>query len=265
MKTTDNIENVLELRNVSKSYDEGKNFVIDGLSFSLKNNKSGGEIASILGPSGCGKSTVLRFISKLDSPTSGEIFLFDQDLRSSKENVGQVFQQYSSFPWRTVIENVALGLEYRGVPKKERLELAAQIMEKVGLKGQEYKYAKYPTLSGGQLQRVAIARSLLSNPKFLLMDEPFGALDIKTRAQMQEMLLRIKEEFHPTILLVTHDIREAVFLSDEIFIMQKPPSKLFKNIEISLGSSRSRSIEKTSTYNDYVHLVSETMNNSEMM
>jgi NitT/TauT family transport system ATP-binding protein len=265
IKDLNSFEFVLQLNNISKSYDGGKTFVIKDLSMSVKNSKDNGEIAVILGPSGCGKSTILRFISRLDKPTSGEISIFDEDLRTSKQNVGQVFQQYSSFPWRTVIDNVALGLEYMGIPKSERLDRAAQMIEKVGLKGQEHKYAKYPSLSGGQLQRVAIARSLLANPKFLLMDEPFGALDVKTRAQMQEMLIQIKEDLHPTIVLVTHDIREAVFLADEIFIMEKPPSKILKNIKIDLGMSRSRFIEKTSLFTDYVNSVNEIMNDTEKM
>ena len=131
-----------------------------------------------------------------------------------------VFQQYSSLPWMTVLENVGLALKFQGVSKDERNERAMELIRLVGLEGHEYKYAQYPTLSGGQLQRVAIARSLLASPEILLMDEPFGALDIKTRLSMQDLLTNIWHQFQSTIVFVTHDISEAVYLADDIYIMK---------------------------------------------
>ena len=184
----------IELKGIDQVY--GDKVIIKGLDFSVKQETEKGQINVIIGASGCGKSTLLRYVSGLQEPTAGQCFLNGHEV-TERDSVGQVFQQYSSLPWRTVLDNVALGLEFQGVPKKDRREKAMEMIKLVGLEGNEKKYAQYPTLSGGQLQRVAIARSLLANPKVLLMDEPFGALDIKTRLQMQDLLLVIKEKFDP--------------------------------------------------------------------
>jgi len=177
------------------------------------------QFVAILGMSGCGKSTLLRFIAGLQKPTEGTVMIkgmeVDENMRAS-----MVFQQYSSLPWMTVLDNVALALRYKGIGKKERNEKAREMLDLVGLSGHENKYAQYPTLSGGQLQRVAIARSLLANPEILLMDEPFGALDIKTRLKMQDLLSDIWRKFNSTIIFVTHDISEAVYLAESIYILK---------------------------------------------
>ena len=171
----------------------------------------------ILGTSGCGKSTVLRYIAGLQKPTAGSVLINDKEV-SEDNRVAMVFQQYSSLPWLTVLDNVSLALEFKGISDKEKKAKALEMIELVGLAGHENKYAQYPTLSGGQLQRVAIARSLIANPEILLMDEPFGALDINTRLQMQDLLTGLWHKFHPTIIFVTHDISEAVYLGDDIFL-----------------------------------------------
>jgi len=203
-------------------------------------NKPEGEFAIIMGASGCGKSTLLRFLANLDTPTSGEIFVNGLNTNSWMIRLGMVFQEYSSFPWLTVLDNVALGLKYQGVKKAERRHRAMEMIKRVGLEGHEMKYARKPTLSGGQLQRVAIARSLLANPQVLLLDEPFGALDVKTRAQLQDLMCSIFEEFKPTVVLVTHAIDEAVYLADDIYIMCKPPAKFVHHIKVDLGLHRDR-------------------------
>ena len=170
-----------------------------------------------------------------------------------------VFQKYSSLPWMTVLDNVGLALQYKGVDKKERRDRAMNIIEKVGLLGHENRYAQYPILSGGQLQRVAIARSMIANPEILLMDEPFGALDIKTRMQMQELLTNLWHEFHSTIIFVTHDISEAVYLGDEIYIMKSQPSQFVEHIHVDLPLERDRMIKRDPRYISLVQEVEDRM------
>ena len=179
--------------------------------------------------------------------------------RTNDNRVSMVFQQYSSLPWMTVLDNVALALRYQGVSKKERNEKAMELIKLVGLEGHENKYAQYPGLSGGQLQRVAIARSLLSNPEILLMDEPFGALDINTRLQMQDLLLKLWHEFHPTIIFVTHDIPEAVYLADDIYIMKSAPSRFVKHISVDLPFERSRQTKREARFEELVLSVEDAM------
>jgi len=257
---TDNptASNIIELRNISQSYDGGNTKIIESLDLLIEDKPMQGQFAVILGMSGCGKSTLLRYIAGLQQPTSGSILVKGQPI--SKENrVSMVFQQYSSLPWMTVLDNVSLGLRFRGVSKKDRDEKAMEMIQLVGLEGHEKKYAQYPTLSGGQLQRVAIARSLMSNPEILLMDEPFGALDIKTRLQMQDLLIGIWEKFSPTILFVTHDIQEAVYLADDIYIMKHAPSNFVKHINVDLPFNRTRETKRLQHFDDLVHQVEDAM------
>ena len=159
----------------------------------------------------------------------------------------------------TVLDNVSLALRYKGLNAKERKEKAMEMIEMVGLAGHENKFAQYPTLSGGQLQRVAIARSLLANPEILLMDEPFGALDINTRLQMQDLLADIWLKFHPTIIFVTHDISEAVYLGDDIYIMKAAPSHFVEHIYIDLPFHRTRETKRDPHFVELVHQVEDAM------
>jgi len=170
-----------------------------------------------------------------------------------------VFQQYSSFPWRTVLDNVVFGLEVAGVSKSEREDRAMEIIRVVGLEGHEKKYAKYGILSGGQLQRVAIARSLLASPDIIVMDEPFGALDIRTRLQMQDMLMNIWEQVHPTIILVTHDISEAVYLSDDIYIMRANPGVIEHHVKLPFPFPRRSEIKRGTEFREVVHHIEDLM------
>ena len=235
-----NLPDVVELKNVTQKY--GDNVIFENVNFLAEKDNSKGIIKVILGPSGCGKSTLLRYIAGIQQPSSGEVLINGRPL-SDKDTVGMVFQKYSSFLWRTVKENVNYGVDlktnallkiknYLTDKKGENEEKLMEIIETVGLKGHEDKFAQYPILSGGQLQRVAIARSLMVTPEILLMDEPFGALDVSTRLQMQKLLLKIYAELNTTIILVTHDIQEAIYLADEIYIMSKAPSYFAHKIDI---------------------------------
>jgi NitT/TauT family transport system ATP-binding protein len=251
------LPDIVELRQVTQKYEDGHT-VLENFNLLIEDKPNIGQFVTILGESGCGKSTVLRYITGLQKPTSGEVLIKGIPV-TDKSRVGMVFQQYSSFPWRTVLDNVALGLELAGVNEKERNERAMEIIKVVGLDGHENKFAKYGILSGGQLQRVAIARSLLASPEIIVMDEPFGALDIKTRLQMQDMLMNIWEQIRPTIVLVTHDIAEAVYLSDDIYIMSANPGKIMHHIRPSFEFPRRKEIKRTTEFRDTVHRIEDIM------
>lgn len=251
-------KNIIELRDIGQSYDGGQNWIIKGLDLLIEDKPEQGQFVVILGMSGSGKSTLLRYIAGLQKPTEGTVKIKDQ-LVDDKSRVSMVFQQYSSLPWMTVLENVSLALNYQGVSRQERETRAMEIIEIVGLAGHENKYAQYPTLSGGQLQRVAIARSLIANPEIILMDEPFGALDIRTRMQMQDMLINIWNRFHSTVIFVTHDIGEAVFLGDDIYILKAQPSRIVEHIPIDLGLIRDRSTKRDPRFIELVHEVEDRM------
>lgn len=252
------LKNIIELRGIRQSYDGGKSFIIQDLDFIIEDKPAQGQFVVILGMSGCGKSTLLRYIAGLQDPTAGKVLVNDKPV-GDDNRVSMVFQQYSSLPWMTVLDNVGLALRFKGIAKKERDEKAMELIELVGLAGHEHKYAQYPTLSGGQLQRVAIARSLLANSEVLLMDEPFGALDIKTRLQMQDLLSDIWNKYHPTVIFVTHDIPEAVYLADDIYIMKSAPSKFVEHIHVDLPLVRGRQIKRDPRYTELVHLVEDKM------
>jgi NitT/TauT family transport system ATP-binding protein len=251
------LPDIIELRDIKQSYGE-KPPIIKGFNLLIEDKPSQGQFIVLLGASGCGKSTILRFVAGLQDPTEGKVFIYGKE-RTPKDRVGMVFQQYSSFPWMSVLDNVALGLEYQGVSRKERRERAMEILVKVGLEGHEDKYAQYPTLSGGQLQRVAIARSLLYERKILLMDEPFGALDIETRLQMQDMLAKIWVEIEPTIIFVTHDIPEAVYLGDDIYVMGRNPGNIKKMFTSPLPLKRNKGMKRERAFIDKVNEIEDYM------
>ncbi len=251
-------KNIIELSGISHTYDGGQSYVLQNLDFLVEDKPAQGQFAVILGPSGCGKSTVLRYIAGLQTPSEGTVLVHDKPI-SSENRVGMVFQQYSSLPWLTVLDNVSLALAYQGVSDKERRERAMEMITKVGLAGHENKFAQYPTLSGGQLQRVAIARSLMANQEILLMDEPFGALDINTRLQMQDLLADLWRDIHPTVIFVTHDISEAVYLADDIYIMKKAPSRFVEHIPVDLPLHRDREMKRDQRFTDLVREVEDRM------
>lgn len=191
---------------------------------------------TILGPSGCGKSTLLRIVAGLDRPTAGRVLLGGREVSAPGADRGMVFQSYTLFPWLTVSENIAFGLKERGVPSAERRTIVAAYIERVGLAGFENHYPKQ--LSGGMQQRTAIARALANDPQILLLDEPFGALDNQTRALMQELLLGIWERERKTVLFVTHDIEEAIFLASRVVVMTARPGRIKADVPVDLPHPR---------------------------
>jgi len=207
----------------------------------------------------CGKSSVLRYIAGLQQPTSGEVLIHGKP-RAPDFHVSMVFQKYSSFPWLKVIENIEFGLTIKGLSKKERREKALDMVKVVGLEGQEYKYPS--ELSGGQQQRVAIARSLLCNSQILLMDEPYGALDISTRLKMQDFLADIwqKSLSDMTIIFVTHDVSEAVYLGDEIWIMGANPGRIVERINIDIPLTRAKEMKRDKKFQEYVFHIEDRLN-----
>ena len=201
------------------------------------------EFVTILGPSGCGKSTLLRIVAGLDHPTSGKVLLDGCAVTGPGADRGMVFQSYTLFPWLSVRENIAFGLRERGVAEAERNGVADRFIQQIGLKGFENHWPKQ--LSGGMQQRTAIARALANDPKILLLDEPFGALDNQTRALMQEMLLGIWERDQKTVLFVTHDIEEAIFLGSRVIVMSARPGRIKAEIAVDLPHPRSYKIKTT--------------------
>jgi ABC-type nitrate/sulfonate/bicarbonate transport system ATPase subunit len=194
------------------------------------------DFVTVLGPSGCGKSTLLRIIAGLDTPTTGGIWLDGKAIAGPGADRGMVFQSYTLFPWLTVSENISFGLRERGVASRQRTAIARQWLDKVGLSGFADHYPKQ--LSGGMQQRTAIARALANGPRILLLDEPFGALDNQTRALMQELLLGIWEHERKTVIFVTHDIEEAVFLASRVMVMTARPGRIKTEIAVDLPHPR---------------------------
>ena len=252
------LPNVIELRGITQRYEGLAQPIIQGLDLLIEDKPMQGQFAVILGMSGSGKSTLLRYIAGLQEPTEGRVLVKGQPV-GPDNRVAMIFQQYSSLPWMSVRDNVALALRYQGVPQRERDARAMEMIQLVGLDGHEDKYAQYPTLSGGQLQRVAIARSLLSDPEILLMDEPFGALDVRTRLQMQDLLLSIWERFSPTVVFVTHDLQEAVYLGDDIYILSHAPSRIVRHVKVDLPFGRNRETKRLARYDELVHEVEDAM------
>ena len=232
---------ILTLRNVSKFFgaaDNGSQQVVAINDVSL--DVSAGEFFSIIGPSGCGKSTLLRIIGGLLTASSGELTVGSDKVNGPHPWVGMVFQEESTFPWRTTLGNVEFGLEMRGVAQDQRRQKSREMIRLVGLSGFEERYPS--ELSGGMKQRVAIARALVLEPKILLMDEPFGALDEQTRIILGEELLRIRDQLKQTIILVTHNINESVQLSDRVMIMTARPGRVKEVVPIDLPHPRDSTI-----------------------
>jgi ABC-type nitrate/sulfonate/bicarbonate transport system ATPase subunit len=201
------------------------------------------DFVTILGPSGCGKSTLLRIVAGLDRPTAGQVLLDGQRIEGPGADRGMVFQSYTLFPWLSVLDNVCFGLRERGMPRAQQLEIAHGFIDKVGLTGFEHHYPKQ--LSGGMQQRTAIARALANAPRILLMDEPFGALDHQTRELMQELLLSIWEAERKTVLFVTHDIDEAVFLASRTVVMSARPGRIRLDRPVDLPHPRHYAMKTT--------------------
>jgi len=199
-----------------------------------------GEFVSLLGPSGCGKSTLLRVMSGLLEPTAGQVHLRGEPLYGPSGEIGLVFQQTNLMPWRTVVRNIALPLEIQGVARAHALERAAELIQLVGLGGFEDSFPN--ELSGGMAQRVAIARALIHDPALLLLDEPFAALDALTRERMNLELLRIWDARRKTVLMVTHNIQEAILLSDRVIVMTERPGQIVTDMPVELPRPRGQEL-----------------------
>ena len=210
-----------------------RRLALSGISFSM----AASELVSLVGPSGCGKSTLLRLIAGLDVPDSGELLVGNEKILGPSAERGLVFQDPNLFPWLTVRRNIEAGLAARGVLREKRNEVD-EFMRLVGLEAFANAYPHH--LSGGMAQRVALARALINHPKVLLLDEPLGALDAFTRMRMQDEVLRLWENRRTTMLLVTHDIDEAIYMSDRILIMTQAPGRIDREIDINLARPRDR-------------------------
>ena len=195
-----------------------------------------GEFVAILGPSGCGKSTLLRIVAGLDQPSGGAVSLGGAPVRGPGADRGMVFQAYTLFPWLTVEKNIRFGLAERGVPEAEQAAIAARFIARTGLSGFEHHWPRQ--LSGGMQQRCALARALANDPEILLLDEPFGALDHQTRELMQELLLEVWEADRKTVLFVTHDIDEAIFLANRVLVMSARPGRIKAEYAVPLPYPR---------------------------
>ena len=251
----------ITVRNVSRTFPAPDGQCVNALeniNFEIEDAYSSagrdvGEFRVLLGPSGCGKSTLLRLIAGLDRADSGEVLVNEQLVSGPGKDRGMVFQKYTSFPWLTVAGNIAYGLKINGVPSDKAKETVAQLIQAIGLSGFENAYPE--TLSGGMQQRVAIARTLALRPSVILMDEPFGALDAQTRSEMQQLLLKVWDETASTILFVTHDVEEAIYLADRIFIMSAHPGTIVEDVQVPFDRPRDLGLKQRNEFHDLQNYV----------
>jgi len=239
---------LLDVRSITKRFAtaDGDLVAVDDVSFSV----APGEFVSIIGPSGCGKSTLFNIIGGLTGDYDGTVTVEDSTIKGTHPSIGMVFQEESTFPWRTVEENVAFPLEIAGMAKAQRMERAAHFIALVGLQGFERRYPS--ELSGGMRQRVAIARTLASEPRILLMDEPFAALDEQTRLLLGDKVLQIQQTLKQTTLLITHNLTEAVQLSDRVLVMTYRPGRLKRSVTIDLPHPRDSEVVSSAAFGQFV-------------
>ena len=246
----------IEIRDVSKSFDLGRGqfrHVIDNVSFCAQP----GEFVSIIGPSGCGKSTLFNIMAGLEQPGTGDIRVDGQEVTGEREHFAYMPQKDLLFPWRSVLANTALGLEVSGVGKKRAKEQAQSLFPAFGLSGFENSHPF--ELSGGMRQRAALLRTVVQGRDILLLDEPFGALDSLTRTEMQSWLQDVWSEYSWTAVLITHDIREAVYLSDRVIVLSARPASVRLNIAIDLLRPRGLSMASSAQFTDYEQLLRQTL------
>ncbi|GAA4420146.1 ABC transporter ATP-binding protein [Acidovorax lacteus] len=235
----------VSIEGVSRVFDTGRGQRTQALlpvDFKVRDN----DFVTILGPSGCGKSTLLRIVAGLDQASTGRVLLDGAPVDGPGADRGMVFQSYTLFPWLTIEQNIRFGLRERGMPEAQQKERAAYFIAKVGLRGFEQHYPKQ--LSGGMQQRTAIARALANDPKILLMDEPFGALDNQTRVLMQELLLSIWEAERKTVLFVTHDIDEAIFMANRVAVFSARPGRIKTELAVDLPHPRHYTVKTTPAF-----------------
>jgi NitT/TauT family transport system ATP-binding protein len=241
----------IEICNVSKQYEgrNGVNVALETVNINIRQN----EFVTVVGPSGCGKTTLMNIIAGLLEPTTGYVKVGDKKVCGPGKGKGVVFQQYALFPWMTVRKNVEFGLKLKKVPISQRKEIAENYLELVGLKDFSNAYPK--ELSGGMKQRVAIARAYAARPDILLLDEPFGALDAQTRAQLQENLLGTWESEKKTCFFITHDVEEAVLLAQRVILMSARPGRIKEVIKVNLPYPRTQQLKLTQEYNDIKNML----------
>ena len=235
---------ILQITNVSRTFPgaNGGTVALQSTDLEVQEN----DFITILGPSGCGKSTLLRMVAGLDTPTTGSIALDGRPVAGPGPDRGMVFQSYTLFPWLTVLQNVCFGLREKGLAQAEQYAIARPFIAKVGLQGFENHFPKQ--LSGGMQQRTALARALANGPRMLLMDEPFGALDHQTRELMQELLQGIWEAQRKTVLFVTHDIDEAIFMGNRVVVMSARPGRINCDLPVPLAHPRRYSVKTTPVF-----------------
>jgi len=239
----------LELKDLYISYTDRQGRTVqavEDVNLTVANKPGLGELAVFLGPSGCGKSTILKAVAGLMKPDSGQVLVDGKPVDGTGRDRGMVFQSYTSFAWRTVRKNVEYGLELQGLPAAERKKQAAAIVEQVGLK--DFADSLPKQLSGGMKQRVAIARTVANKPRLILMDEPFGALDPQTRWGMQSLILDVLRTQDNTVLFVTHDVAEAVYLADVIFVLSHRPAKVLHRIEVPFFPTREAAVKQSAEF-----------------
>ena len=239
---------ILKVEGVAKTFDSAGGSVEALTETSIEVRQ--GEFVAVIGPSGCGKSTLFNIIGGLESTDRGRVLVAGKPIAGSHRDIGMVFQEESTFPWRTVIENVAFPLEVAGMAKREREEKAMRFVRIVGLDGFERRYPA--ELSGGMRQRTALARTLCAEPRILLMDEPFAALDEQTRMLLGEKLIEICQSLNQTTLFITHNLSEAVQLSDRVLVMSFRPGRIKRTVEIALPRPRSTSVIASESFAAYL-------------
>ncbi|MEN8905659.1 MAG: ABC transporter ATP-binding protein [Clostridiales bacterium] len=266
IKTTNNMlearlaNSKIHVEGVSKTYysKAGETVAIADASFEILSN----EFISIVGPSGCGKSTLLRILAGLDNATSGTLEIHDKPLIGPGADRGMVFQTYTLFPWLTVEDNIKFGLKIKKMPKDEMDEIVNRYLKIIKLTDFRKSYPK--ELSGGMKQRVAIARALANSPEVLLMDEPFGALDAQSKSKMQLLMREIWQVEKPTVVFITHDIEEAVFLSTRVYVMSQRPSTMKADLPIYLPYNRTLELKETDKFKELKNSITDMLHDEEV-
>jgi NitT/TauT family transport system ATP-binding protein len=261
----DGTVDVIEIKHLTQIFNEGtpnEYRLFEDFNLTIPDFIGKGQLISIMGGSGCGKSQLLRAIAGLSKIPKGDIKIYGKDI-SEYNHIPMVFQTYSNYEWMTVLENVMLPMKIRGIGKEEAKEKAMKLIELVGLTEHAGKYAKSSSLSGGQLQRVSIARSLACNSPIILFDEATGALDIKMKREVQNIILKIfyESELDPTIINVTHSIEEAVYLSNRIIVLQPKPCRIYKTLDIDYNETEPRDkwVFDTPQFNDYTNELTKVL------
>ncbi len=263
------VPHVVEFRQVTKTYNYGESnayTAIKDVTFVVEDLPNKGEFVCVHPPSGCGKSTILRLIAGLEPQhpaTSGDVLVLGKPVTGPGADRGMVFQDYTSFDNRTVLDNIVFGLECQGVARRDRYELGRHWVSQVGLKI-ETDAEKYPhELSGGMRQRVAIARTLILQPRIILMDEPFGALDPTTRMHMQDLLVKLWRDVQATVFFITHSIEEAVFLGDRVYIMSNAPGTILKEMEVEPADRPAKLMQREPRFQETVYYIRELISRLE--